>query len=129
MTVNEWLASAVEDAHRVPQVKCRRRLDGFRDGRADGRDHGPVLVVHQGHDVLLVLALGQKLRVARPFRDEHLPAHVHEALDVRIRGALVLRLDVEHHFAVSDVGVVAGDHARVGKGEFSRYCTVQARGF
>ena len=50
----------------------------------DRRDHGPVLVVHEGDDVLLLLALGEQLGVARPLARQHLPAHVDEALDERV---------------------------------------------
>ena len=79
---------------------------------ADRGDHRPVLVVHQGEDVLLVLPLGEQLGVARPLARQHLPADVDEALDERVRDPLVLRLDVEDHLVVADVGVVAGDHAQ-----------------
>src|SRR6185295_1790796 len=79
---------------------------------ADGRDHRPVLLVHQRHDRLLAVPLREQARVARLLARDHLSADVDEALDEGIRGPLVFRLDVEDHVAVLHVGVVAGDHAR-----------------
>ena len=83
---------------------------GVELAMADRRDHRPVLVVHQGDDVPLFLPLREHLGVARPLARQHLPADVDEALDKGIGDPLVLRLDVVHHLAVADVGVVSSDH-------------------
>ncbi len=78
----------------------------------DGGNHGPMLLLHEAADPLLVDTGLDLFRVGGLLRGEDLTAHVHQRLDIRVLQPLVLGLDVVDLLVVLDVRVEAGNHGQ-----------------